>query len=193
MFRGKKVKKTSKKGKLTPKRERFCVEYCLDFNITQAAIRAGFSKATAYSIGWELMKNVEIQARIMQLRNAAAQEFNITKESLLSKLMEIADARLEDITDPETGAILPPAQWPQHMKGVVSTLETEELFEGRGEDRRQIGFTKKIRTWEKTKAIELINKMLGYNAPDKVAAVTPDGQAAGTVIHVHTTPVKNDD
>lgn len=38
--------------KLTPKLIRFVDEYLVDLNATQAAIRAGYSTKTAYSIGF---------------------------------------------------------------------------------------------------------------------------------------------
>lgn len=49
---------------LTPKQRRFTEEYCVDFNATQAAIRAGYSKRTAYSQGQRLLKHVEIKEAI---------------------------------------------------------------------------------------------------------------------------------
>ena len=39
------------KNKLTTKQEMFCREYIIDFNATQAAIRAGYSKKTADQSG----------------------------------------------------------------------------------------------------------------------------------------------
>ena len=47
--------------KLTDKQKRFCDEYLIDLNATQAAIRAGYSKKTAYSIGIENLKKPVIQ------------------------------------------------------------------------------------------------------------------------------------
>lgn len=52
---------------LTDKQELFCAEYIVDFNATQAAIRAGYSEKTAYNIGWENVRKREIQERIKQL------------------------------------------------------------------------------------------------------------------------------
>ena len=51
---------TKKRKRLEPKQRRFAEEYCIDFNATQAAIRAGYSEKTAYSQGSRLLKNVEI-------------------------------------------------------------------------------------------------------------------------------------
>lgn len=47
--------------KLTEKQKRFCDEYLIDLNATQAAIRAGYSKKTAYSIGIENLKKPYIK------------------------------------------------------------------------------------------------------------------------------------
>lgn len=52
--------------KLTAKQQRFCDEYLIDLNATQAAIRAGYSEKTAYSQGQRLLKNVETKEYIEQ-------------------------------------------------------------------------------------------------------------------------------
>ena len=46
---------------VTPRSIDFVDEYLVDLNATQAAIRAGYSEKTAYSIGQRLLKNVEVQ------------------------------------------------------------------------------------------------------------------------------------
>lgn len=66
---------------LTAKQQRFCDEYLIDLNATQAAIRAGYSKKTAYSQGQRILKNVEVKSyldaqieRIRTEKTADAQE-----------------------------------------------------------------------------------------------------------------------
>lgn len=54
---------------MTPRQEKFCVEYLIDLNATQAAIRAGYREKTAYSMGQRLLKNVEIKSRIKKMRD----------------------------------------------------------------------------------------------------------------------------
>lgn len=51
-------------AKLTKKQQRFCDEYLIDANATQAAIRAGYSKKTARSQGQRLLTNVDIKTYI---------------------------------------------------------------------------------------------------------------------------------
>ncbi|MEY8321977.1 terminase small subunit [Lachnospiraceae bacterium 46-61] len=49
---------------MTEKQKRFCTEYLIDCNATQSAIRAGYSKKTAYSVGQRMLKNVEVKKYI---------------------------------------------------------------------------------------------------------------------------------
>ena len=49
------------KKKLTAKQQRFCDEYLVDLNGTQAAIRAGYSKKTAYAIADNNLKKPAIK------------------------------------------------------------------------------------------------------------------------------------
>ena len=51
-------------AKLTAKQQRFCDEYLIDLNATQAAIRAGYSKKTARVIGAENLTKPDIKEYI---------------------------------------------------------------------------------------------------------------------------------
>lgn len=51
-------------AKLTDKQKRFCDEYLIDINATQAAIRAGYSKKTARKIGQENLTKPDIKQYI---------------------------------------------------------------------------------------------------------------------------------
>ena len=64
------MSKSNAKGKtkdeLTDKQRRFCEEYVIDNNATQAAIRAGYSPKTAYSIASQNLRKLEIQKQILK-------------------------------------------------------------------------------------------------------------------------------
>ena len=51
---------------MTEKQKLFCEEYLISLNATQAAIKAGYSEKTAYSIGNENLKKPEIQEYIQK-------------------------------------------------------------------------------------------------------------------------------
>ncbi len=83
-------------GVLTNKQERFCDEYLVDLNATQAAIRAGYSKKTANQQGPRLLVNVGIQERIQELMDKRSERTQITQETVLKNLEELRDLAKKD-------------------------------------------------------------------------------------------------
>lgn len=84
---------------LTEKQKRFCDEYLIDLNATQAAIRAGYSPKTAYSMGQRLLKDVDLQAIIHQSMRERQKRTEITQDYVLSRLKEITDSAASDTPD----------------------------------------------------------------------------------------------
>ena len=65
--------------KLTAKQQRFCDEYLIDLNATQAAIRAGYSEKTAKQIGQENLTKPDLKEYI-EKRMAEKEEALIAKQ-----------------------------------------------------------------------------------------------------------------
>lgn len=76
-------------AKLTAKQQRFVDEYLIDLNATQAAIRAGYSKGTAYSIGVENLRKPEIQKRIQERMNEKEASLIATQDEILKYLTSV--------------------------------------------------------------------------------------------------------
>lgn len=93
-------------GKMTPKMQKFVDEYLVDLNATQAAIRAGYSKKTAYSIGVSNLKKPEIQAAIQKRQKSAAEKLEITRERVLKELASIGFAKATDFLTIQGGRVL---------------------------------------------------------------------------------------
>lgn len=74
---------------LTAKQKRFCDEYLVDLNATQAAIRAGYSKKTAYSIGVENLKKPEIKKYIEQRMAEKEKELIADQDEVLKYLTSV--------------------------------------------------------------------------------------------------------
>jgi phage terminase small subunit len=81
---------------LTPKQARFVEEYLIDLNATQAAIRAGYSAKTAYSIGEENLRKPDIAESIAAAATARSERVQVDQAYVLSKLMKVADKCTED-------------------------------------------------------------------------------------------------
>lgn len=114
--------------KLTDKQTAFVREYLVDLNATQAAIRAGYSERTAYSVGQRLLKNVEIQRAVAAAQAKRARRVEVTQDYVLSNLVEVVertmqrapvlDRKGEQVTDEEGRAV-----WTFDAKNANRALE----------------------------------------------------------------------
>ena len=92
-------------SKLNSKQERFCEEYLVDLNRTQAAIRAGYSEKTAGSIGSENLQKPEIESYIQVLMDKRSERTEITADRVLTEIGKMAFANMADYTYVVDGAL----------------------------------------------------------------------------------------
>jgi phage terminase small subunit len=81
---------------MTPKQQRFVDEYLIDLNATQAAVRAGYSAKTAYSIGEELLRKPDIAAAVAKAEAARSERTKIDADWVLRKAVELHDKAMAD-------------------------------------------------------------------------------------------------
>lgn len=144
---------------LTPNQERFCQEYVVDLNGLKAAVRSGYSEKTAAQQASRLLINVKVTARIQSLADARAERVQVNADTVLTNLLKLATSDLRKLFGVD-GNLLPVSQWPDDVALAVSAVEIEELFEGFGEERQHIGYTKKVKLWDKVRSLEALGKHL---------------------------------
>ena len=72
---------------MTAKQERFCQEYLIDCNATQAAIRAGYAVKSAAELGCENLDHEEVSARIELLMEERAKRVGVNQDFVLNELV----------------------------------------------------------------------------------------------------------
>ena len=141
-------------NKLTPKQKRFIDEYLVDLNATQAAIRAGYSAKTAYSIGIENLRKPEIQAALQKRRDKLQTKLEISQEKVLQELAAIAFANGADFAKVvKTGLLASVEMVP------TNDLPPEKLPAIAGIKANQYGV--EIKLHDKVRALEMLGKYLG--------------------------------
>jgi phage terminase small subunit len=83
---------------LTPKQQRFCEEYVVDLNGTQAAIRAGYAAPTANRTASKLLSKTDIQAEIQSRRQAITTKTELKAEWIIDRLRREATLSDESAT-----------------------------------------------------------------------------------------------
>ena len=171
---------------LTAKQKRFCDEYLIDLNATQAAIKAGYSEKTAYRTGADNLRKPQIEEYIEKRQKELSRSTEITQERVIKELALIAfsnnadyahvvekkmkaevDGALVDVLDEDGKPV---------MYRTVEPVLTEELTE---EQKRALAVIKKgrdgleVKSCDKVKALELLGKHLGIFT-DKIEANVND-------------------
>lgn len=155
------------KGKLNTKQQFFCKEYLIDFNATQAAIRAGYSKKTAGQIGESLLKKVETQRYISELKNKLSNKLEISLEKVVAEYAKIAFTDIRDYYDDDS-LLKPIKDLSDNAAAALAGVEVDQLWGASMDGKIQIGETKKIKRWDKVKALDSLCKVLGFNAAEKL-------------------------
>ncbi len=160
---------------LTPKEHRFCEEYLVDLNATQAAIRAGYSRHTARSIGSENLTKPDVIDEIERLKAERSERTKVDADWLLKRLAEEAEADVRDLYG-ENGELLPVDEWPMvWRKGLISGIDVEVI---RAPDGTEMGLLKKVRIADRGKRLEMIGKHVSVKAfEDRVAVSGLDALA----------------
>ena len=82
---------------LTDRQARFCEEYLIDLNATQAAIRAGYSEKTAREQAAQNLSKLNIQEKIAELKAERSKRTEITQDSVIQELAAVARAEVKGV------------------------------------------------------------------------------------------------
>lgn len=129
---------------MTPRQQKFCDEYLISGNATDAAIKAGYSPKTAYSMGNENLNKPELKAYI---------------ETELNKIHSAKIADAEEVM--------------KYLTAVMRGEHTEEIPLLCGDGCQELT-QKEVGAKERLKAAELIGKRYGlFNDKLKLDGYVP--------------------
>lgn len=159
---------------LNPKQERFVREYLISLNATQAAVKAGYSVATARSQGSRLLAHADIRAALSTGTARVAEKLDLTAERVLGEIGHAAHADPIDMFNkcpgnldctPERhycdrGTLRALELMPESMRRSIASIEFTELFNGASGEKFVAGRVVKIKLWDKMKALEMEGRHL---------------------------------
>lgn len=135
-------------------------------NATQAykKLHPNASTRTCEVNGSALLRKAEvaamIEARTREIQEKLQQNTEITKERVLRELGRLAFFDLRKLYK-EDGTLKAPHELDDDTAAALASIETEELFEGRGESREHVGTLRKVKAFNKAEAIRDAMKHLG--------------------------------
>ena len=166
-----------KRKRLSRKRRRFVEEYVVDWNGTQAAIRAGYSAKTAAAQANRLLRKVEILEELDRRVKRIADGAEVRAARILRELARVAFADLRDIVEwgPDGVTLRPSDDLTPDQAAAVS--EVSQGADGH----------KRIKSADKLRALELLGKRLGLFSDRLIHAGDADAPMALQIVeHVVT-------
>jgi len=94
-------------------------------------------------------------------------------DELLRETREISHSDFRKLFG-NNGQLLPVNQWPEGAARTVESVEVKELFEYTGESRELVGYTKKIKLWNKNQAVKVMGQEFGIFKDKKEVSVDDD-------------------
>jgi phage terminase small subunit len=141
----------------------FVEEYLIDLNLTQAAIRAGYSPKTANQIGEETIKKPHVAAAIAERMKARQERLEITQDMVLRELAKLGFANMLDYMRPslvDGSPTLDFSNITRDQAAALAEVTVEEFMDGKGDSARPVRRTK-FKLADKRGALVDIGKHIG--------------------------------
>ena len=153
---------------LTPRQRRFAEEYLVDLNATQAAIRAGYSPRTAEVQGSRLLSNANVQRATAAGMAARSKRTEVAADRALLEIARLGFSDLRRLFH-EDGRLKHPCEWDDDTAASVASIEvvTRNLGDG------VVEYVRKIKLWDKGKALEQLSKFLGLGSDQEGPSEQP--------------------
>ena len=139
---------------MTKKQKRFVEEYLIDLNATQAAIRAGYSPETAYSIGSENLKKPERRVCIEKAMAERSKRTGINQDRIIMELAKIGLLNPKNLINFEEATVKEDAT--EEDLAAISSIRVKRFPTKDGE-----GVEREVKMYDKAKALELLGRHLG--------------------------------
>lgn len=172
---------------LNPRQRAFVAEYLVDLNGTQAAIRAGYSPATAGEIAYEYLGKPRIAEAVERGKAMRLSRVNMTADTVLEEMAALAVSSVEHYAIDDHGNVsLADGAPPNAMAAVKSIKKRVRHAKDGG-----VTYETELTLWDKPGTLKLMGKHAGVRAClDKVEVTGPNGGPIETVTEVRRVIVR---
>lgn len=144
--------------KLNPKQVAFIAHYMVSANATAAATAAGYSAATAYAQGSELLNHPEVSRVMENIKQQALAAAGVSRAQIIAELKALALANMGDYmrAGDEGQPVLDFSNLTRAQTAALREVTVEEFKDGRS-DKRQVRRIK-FKMYDKAQALELLGR-----------------------------------
>ncbi len=158
-------KRGKRKQTLTDRQKVFVLEYLIDHNATQAAMRAGYKPNSAMVTGHALLQKPHIAAEIAKAQAARARRINISADRVLLELARVGLGNIRNMCswDRHGVVFIPSEDLAEDDAACVSAVKCRTTTHIEPDGSRQIRHDVELKLWDKVKALKEMGKHLGVS------------------------------
>lgn len=157
---------TRKPPVITAQQERFCQEYLIDLNATQAALRANYADP---SYGRHLLTIPHVSECIARLMQERAARTKVTADRVLEELADVAFTTFDELGawDEDSLRFIPSAELPRSARRSVQAVKVKRTSRVSPDGAETNTVEMEIRQHDKLSALDKIAKHLGLYRPEE--------------------------
>lgn len=142
-------------AKLTAKQQRFCDEYLIDLNATQAAIRAGYKRSEYTDTNAnKLLENTRIAEEIEKAMAERSKRTGINQDRVVQELAKLAFVNAADVIDVDSATVLPNAK-PEDL-ACIQSVKVKRTTKG-----KNVIEEREVRFYDKKDSLVQLGRHLG--------------------------------
>lgn len=148
-------------AKLTDRQQRFCQEYIIDLNATQAALRAGYCARTINVQGPRLLVKDSIQTELQKLKVKRSERTNVKADDVVLELAKIGFSNIEDYLTVDKDGETHLKDFDDIERNVLAAVESIKISTTKNKDDSREYTTTQFKLCSKLNALEQLGKHLG--------------------------------
>lgn len=173
--------------RLTTKQAAFVVEYLIDLNGTQAAIRAGYAPGAAHVEASRLLRNDKVVAYVEKAKAQREARVNTTADSVLHEMSLLAQSNVEHYYVDDFGNLKPTDDAPEGAMRAVSSIKKKIRHAKDG----SITYEVEFRLWDKPGSLKLMGKHANVAACfDRVEVTGKNGAPIETITQIQRVVIR---
>lgn len=137
---------------LSAKHLLFVQKYLNHGNAGRAALEAGYQyKGT----GPKLLRRTQIAAAVAEGMKQVAKASQLTAAAVLDEIRKLAFSDITQVYDND-GAMKPRKKMSKDLRRAIQSIESTDIYRGRGADRTLIGHGRKVKMHDKVRSLDML-------------------------------------
>ena len=152
-----------------PKHLRLVNAYIKHGSRQQALLDVGYSESYAATHGLKIFDRADVRTEIEKRQERMRERSKVTEDWIIERLIDIADANVGDLIelDDKGKPFVNYSRISPALRRAIMVVDVDEEMSGRGENASPVKKIK-IRTSDKLKALDMLAKVLGIYAAEKM-------------------------